>query len=187
MPVHAGNIVVNGCAGQFTILAADYVENANPHYEGIQFTNGNIPPNLMDATGAEPCIVHVTGTGGNIFGHTLFWIDPSVGFVHAAAAGRNPVYYIPPQTFDEYCRQNQKDVKQLVPLTGWQPNAAQAYLFTKLTAGFHWHIGKHDCAIFAQQLADAGHATNAGSKSMFPLKAWKRNRRRLGLSVLQWN
>jgi hypothetical protein len=187
MSVHNnGSILVNGCAGQILISPGDYIETGKT-YEGIQFTNGNIPHNLLVATNAEPQIVHVTGSSINFFGHTLFCIDPSVGFVHAAAPGVSLIYYIPPQSFEEYCRQNKKNIKQLVPVQGWSAASAQGYLFTKMTQGFHWHIGKHDCAVFAQQLAQAGGVNGgAGSKSMFPRLAWNKNAKKLGLSVLHW-
>jgi hypothetical protein len=187
MSVHNGaTIIVNGCAGQITIPGGTYDENHNPHYEGIQFIGGNVPVNLYLPSGAKPHIVHVSGTGGNPFGHTLFWIDPSVGFVHAAAAGVNRVYYIPPQNWDDYAVANQKTILQLVPVPNWEALWASAYLHAKLTTGFHWHIGKHDCSVFAKQLADAGGGGDTGSKSMFPTKAVKRNVERGVADRITW-
>lgn len=185
MPIHNGNIIVNADGGAFTIYAGNYDE-PGPRYEGIQLKN-MVPTGLLDPFNPEPQIIHVSGTGGNPFGHSLFRISPSVGYVHAAAAGKERVFYIPADYWDEYVQQWGKEVWQIVPVNGWNAVAAQSYLLTKLLVHFHWHIGKHDCSIFCQQLAEAGGAVGAGSKSMFPSKAVGRNQNRGIADRIRWN
>jgi hypothetical protein len=185
MAVHNGNIIVNADGGAFTINAGDYIE-PGPRYEGVQLQNV-VPPELLNPFAPEASIIHVSGTGGNPWGHTIFQISPSVGFVHAAAAGKERVFYIPAAYWDEYVQQNNKEIWQIVPVPGWNAISAQAYLLQKLLVHFHWHIGKHDCATFCQQLATAGGVPVTGSKSMFPSKAVKRNVRRGIADLIRWN
>jgi hypothetical protein len=173
MTVHNGNIInVAGCGGAITIAPADYVETGPP-YEGIQIQR-TFPRALLNASNARPHIVYVSGTGGNPWGHALFWIDPSVGMVHAALPGQQKLCYIPPAQWDTYVQQNQKLVWQFVPVYNWNPNAASFYLWDCLKNGFNWHPG-NDCATFCHKLARAGGAMNTGSTSVMPSKAVRKN------------
>jgi hypothetical protein len=111
----------------------------------------------------DPAYVFVSGSGGNPYGHCLLDLGhasaayggAAIGFVHSAAIGNNPAWFIPSEKFEKYMTENGKKVWDIRPIQ--LPNVQAAANLTNqyLTQGFTW-VPWCNCVTMVDLIANAG-------------------------------
>lgn len=150
------------------ITISDYNKHADEsRYEGITLNN-TVPDGLLNIQ--NPTIILVSGTGGNPFGHALFMISRSIGYVHAADPGTHKVRFIPHDRFQDYITAWGKERWNQIPVKLSNLTGAKNYIGDCLLRGFYWSP-LHNCLTFCSEILAAG--DSAADSCVFPSTANK--------------
>jgi hypothetical protein len=113
-------------------------------------------------------LVHVSGSGPNVFGHTLLCFNADAGYyAHIHRAGKHkPDVICGHEAFQEYLRSESKKVLHEIEINDiTNRNAGVAKLKSRLASKYFWGATTHNCAEWAATIVQAG-----GSK--YTAKCW---------------
>jgi hypothetical protein len=124
------------------------------------------PDEIENAFTGDPQaqLVHVSGSGPNVFGHTLLCFDVENGYyVHVHRAGKHkPDVICGDAAFSAYLAAEGKTVLHTIDIRDiTDRNAAVTKLKGRLAKKYFWGATTHNCAEFAATIVQAG-----GSKYM---------------------
>jgi hypothetical protein len=119
------------------------------------------PDAIINAFTGDPQaqLVHVSGSGPNVFGHTLLCFDVDDGFyVHVHRAGKHkPDVICGHAAFSAYLSEEGKTVLHTIDINDiTDRNAAVAKLKSRLENKYFWGATTHNCAEFAATIIQAG-------------------------------
>jgi hypothetical protein len=134
-------------------------------YEG--YTLNQVPEGLLKIS--HPAVIYVSGSGGNPFGHALFMISPSIGYVHAADPGLNKSRFIPHDEYSQFMEEMEKSTWSMLPVKLGNKQAAAAYIRQCLLVGFDWQPW-HNCVTLCINICQHGQS-NVIPTSVFPSTA----------------
>jgi hypothetical protein len=151
-PIHT-DIYVPGAG--ITIKEGQYLVPPGP-YEGVILLS--IPNGLFNF--CNPAICHVPGSGGNPYGHTMFMISPSIGYVQSVVPGTHRARFLPHDEFDRYMEETGKThTWNMLHVDLPNPTGAANYITNCLLNGYTW-VPWSNCLTMCHYIVQAagGHA-----------------------------
>jgi hypothetical protein len=121
-----------------------------------------IHPDAIDSafTGnPQAKLVHVSGSGPNVFGHTLLCFDTEEGYyVHVHRPGKHkPEVICGEAAFNKYLKDEGKKLLHEIDINDITDRAAAvAKLKKRLVNKYFWGATTHNCAEFAATIVQAG-------------------------------
>lgn len=159
-----GGLYVVGAG--ITITEAQYTKPKGS-YEGVILNQ--IPQGLLNLS--NPAVVYVSGSGGNPFGHALFMISPSIGYVHSVEPGTHQARFIPHDEFERFMKEMGKTSWTMQPVELSNPQGAATFIQKCLTVGYTWYP-HHNCVSLCIEICQAG-GSDVVPTSVLPTKATK--------------
>ncbi len=148
-----------------SIPDTDYTTPSGP-YEGVILKK--IPDGLFRF--GNPAICYVSGSGPNTFGHALFMISVSIGYVHSVQPGTHPVRFLPHDQYDDYLETMGKVSWKMLHVDLPSEVAAANYIRGCLTEGYNWQPW-HNCLTFCDAILKASGSKTHPSSCVFPSTA----------------
>ena len=157
-----GDLYIPGAG--ISIPAADY-NLPGGSYEGV--TLNQVPEGLLKIT--NPAVVYVSGSGGNPWGHAMFMISPSIGYIHAADPGMNKSRFVPHDEFERFMKEMKKTSWSMQPVELGNKTAAATFMRQCFLVGFNWQPW-HNCVTLCIEICQHGQS-NVIPTSVFPSTA----------------
>lgn len=128
------------------------------------------PDAIKDSFRGDPQakLVHVSGSGPNVFGHTLLCFNIQDGFyAHIHRAGKHkPDVICGHEAFKKYLKDEGKEILHEIEINDiTDRNAAVAKLERRLKTKYFWGAATHNCAEWAATIIQSGN-------SQYKTKTW---------------
>ena len=120
---------------------------------------------VLDLDFSRTYVVAVTGSGPNVCGHMLVYVDYNGGYYLHVAEVRGYPRYMTEDGFKQYLKENNKSEIRRVRVDLPNPQGAYLYMERLLSAKWNWYVLPNNCVSFAEELIAAGGSTWASASN----------------------
>ena len=107
-------------------------------------------------------VVAVSGSGPNVCGHLLLYVDSNGSYYLHAATGdqlgglRGYPRYMNKEGFERYMKESGKTELKRIPVSIPNPNGAYLYLEELMSKRWNWAVIPNNCVAFVEEIIAAG-------------------------------